>query len=105
LLTPYASDDVIIVGERSLVDSVRAMTKKSDEMYNLKFHKSGVKDPTPIPSDVNTSQSFSIRARDSTMGGKMPIHGPRRLTKPGPLFQGDYVIDSKSSKFRVLNQK
>jgi len=28
--------------------------------------------------------------RDSSTGGKMPVHGPRRLVKPGFLFNEDF---------------
>ena len=30
--------------------------------------------------------------RDSSTGGKMPVHGPRRVVKPGFLFNGDFEI-------------
>ncbi|XP_039824536.1 uncharacterized protein LOC120686402 isoform X2 [Panicum virgatum] len=103
------SPEVKIVGERSLDDSVRAMSKKSDIMYNSKLQKSAFKGSAPqalcpapnARSDVNDSQSFSFRARDSTTGGKLPVHGPRRVVKPGPLFKGGCVTGSNSNKFHV----
>jgi len=103
------SPEVKIVGERSLDDSVRAMSKKSDIMYNSKLQKSAFKGSAPqalcpapnAHSDVNDSQSFSFRARDSTTGGKLPVHRPRRVVKPGPLFKGGCVTGSNSNKFHV----
>ncbi|RLN12524.1 hypothetical protein C2845_PM09G11560 [Panicum miliaceum] len=103
------SDDLKIVGERSLADSVRDMSKKSDKMYNLKLQNSGVRVSTPQvfcslssqPSDANPSQSFSFRARASSTGDKLPIHGPRHLVKPGPLFKGDFVTSSNTNKIHI----
>ena len=85
------------------------MSKKSDIMYNSKLQKSAFKGSAPqalcpapsARSDVNDSQSFSFRARDSTTGGKLPVHGPRRVVKPGPLFKGGCVTGSNSNKFHV----
>ena len=85
------------------------MSKKSDTMYNSKLQKSAFKGSAPqalcpapsARSDVNDSQSFSFRTRDSTTGGKLPVHGPRRVAKPGPLFKGGCVTGSNSNKFHV----
>jgi len=103
------SPEVKIVGERSLDDSVRAMSKKSDTMYNSKLQKSAFKGSAPqalcpapsARSDVNDSQSFSFRAGDSTTGDKLPVHGPRRVAKLGPLFKGGCVTGSNTNKFHV----
>ncbi|KAG2573382.1 hypothetical protein PVAP13_7KG237555 [Panicum virgatum] len=86
------SPEVKIVGERSLDDS------KSS------FKGSAPQALCPAPSarfDVNDSQSFSFRARDSTSGGKCHVHGPRRVVKPGPLFKGGCVTGSNTNKFHV----
>lgn len=103
------SPGVKIVNERSLADSIKDMSKKSDEMYNLKLQKSIPLVSTPQcshpsssgPSNDYPSQSFSFRAKNSTTGGKLPIHGPRRVAKPGPLFRDDYVTGSSDNKFCV----
>jgi hypothetical protein len=43
-------------------------------------------------------------SRDSSSGGKIPLHGPRRIIKPSTLFGGDFettkanIIVSNSEK-------
>ncbi|RLN39520.1 hypothetical protein C2845_PM01G21680 [Panicum miliaceum] len=101
------SPEVQYIGQTSLSQSVRELTKKSDAMYNKKFRDPAFISPSPVKADdvvrcgsqsgVATFTSF--KARDSSTGGKVPVRGPRRVVKPGPLFRGDY--DVEKYKFSV----
>ncbi|CAL5050886.1 unnamed protein product [Urochloa decumbens] len=101
------SSEVQIVSEKTFSQSLRDMTRLGDDMYNKKF---GSKPPsaarTPVANIPSASQtpgsSFTdayprqpYMSRDSSTGGKLPPHGPRRPIKPGILFQGDYETDKK----------
>jgi len=51
---------------------------------------------------------LDIKHRDSSTGGKVPIHGPRRVVKPGPLFNVDFETTKKKisvSKSELRNYK
>ncbi|CAL4942344.1 unnamed protein product [Urochloa decumbens] len=69
--------DIQIVSQKSLSQSVRDMTKLADDIYNKKFCTK------PLP----------YVPKDSSTGGKLPLHGPRRAIKPAPLFQGEYETE------------
>ncbi|RLN11233.1 hypothetical protein C2845_PM09G07380 [Panicum miliaceum] len=105
---------------QSLADSVRALSKKSDDMYNLKLKKSGLRLSTPQamcpsssrPTDENPSQSFAYRSRDSSAGGKLPIRALDVLQNQEHLMKDVDEADQdllarafrRSSKAHPLNQ-
>ncbi|CAL4929460.1 unnamed protein product [Urochloa decumbens] len=105
--------EVEILAKTTLADNVRIMTQKCDEIYNSKLKRSGHSDDTPkdvIPSNLSSCH-FAIhtqpfRIRESTTGGQSPVHGPRRVIKPAPLFNDDYATAPKGfhvSKSQVDN--
>ncbi|RLN09635.1 hypothetical protein C2845_PM11G16190 [Panicum miliaceum] len=90
------------------------MTRKSDELYNKKFcsNNSATRTPSvPVGAGLFASDSSSAKtspimpyvSRDSSTGGKLPYYGPRRVVKPGPLFQGEYQTDR--NKISVSNSQ
>ncbi|CAL4994265.1 unnamed protein product [Urochloa decumbens] len=89
--------------KKSLSQSVRDMTKLADDMYNKKFCTKPVIEPRDACIDLTSASQQSPStypeskvpyvSRDSSTGGKLPLHGPRRPVKLGPLFQGDYETD------------
>ncbi|CAL4917542.1 unnamed protein product [Urochloa decumbens] len=97
--------DIQILAEKSLSQCVRDKTKIGDDMYNKKFcsklPSSSRTQAVDIASTSDSSGSSSAglspklpyQSRDSSTGGKLPVHGPRRPIKPGPIFQGDYETD------------
>lgn len=98
------SPDVKVLGSKSLVQSVAQMTKKSNAMYNSKLQLNGSSRTTTVndfhgthdeslPSYAHLTQSFVVKSKDLTSGGKLPLHGPRRFVNAGPLFRGDYDTD------------
>ncbi|RLM70314.1 hypothetical protein C2845_PM17G09660 [Panicum miliaceum] len=81
--------DVQFIAETTLSDSVRRMIKKSDDMYNSNLHRSENSAKTSDPdlvagsSGSRMNSQFSMfsqphRNFDSSTGGKLPLHGPRR---------------------------
>ncbi|CAL4931449.1 unnamed protein product [Urochloa decumbens] len=72
--------DIQIVSQKSLSQSVRDMTKLADDIYNKKFLYEAKPKLPYVP-------------KDSSTGGKLPLHGPRRAIKPAPLFQGEYETE------------
>ncbi|CAM0149038.1 unnamed protein product [Urochloa decumbens] len=105
--------EVEILAETTLADNVRIMTQKCDEIYNSKLKRSGHSDDTPkdvIPSNLSSchfaTHTQPFRIRESTTGGQSPVHGPRRVIKPAPLFNDDYATAPKGfhvSKSQVDN--
>jgi len=83
------------------------MTKRSDEIYNSNLQKSG--NNANISSGAGCSghhfnHQFSVlsqqhRRSDLITGGKLPIHGPRRFSKPAPISNSGFV--SASNVFAV----
>jgi len=78
------------------------MARQSDLIYNKRFRMSDAPSlPPPKQAatafcDLGSGSSLSMlptyHQRDSSTGGKMPVHGPRRVVKPGFLFNGDFEI-------------
>ena len=75
------------------------MTKRSDEIYNSNLQKSG--NNANISSGAGCSghhfnHQFSVlsqqhRRSDLITGVKLPIHGPRRFSKPAPISNSGFV--------------
>ncbi|CAL5013372.1 unnamed protein product [Urochloa decumbens] len=108
------SPEVQIIAERTLFDSVRAMGKNSDAMYNsmMKRSQGSFHTPTEVPPNNqsrshqlsrNPPSSVSYKVRDSSIGGQSHFYGPRRLVQQGPLFKGDYV--TTSCKYNVSSSE
>jgi hypothetical protein len=98
------SPEVEVVGSRSLSQKVGSMVKKAEVIYNSN-HKS-LKSPvqTPSISRVHVCPSNSsiepqygamlsdFKVRNSSTGGKVPIHGPRRPVAPSRYLSDDYDL-------------
>jgi len=103
--------DVEIIDERSLSDTIIRMTKRSDEIYNSNLLKSGNNANTSASGGSSADHlnhqlsmpSQPYRISDSTTGGKLPIHGPRRFAKPASIFNADFV--TSSNKFVVTKSE
>ena len=75
------------------------MTRRSDEIYNSNLLKSGNNANTSAGSGSSADHlnhqlsmpSQPYRISDSTTGGKLPIHGPRRFSKPAPISNSGFV--------------
>ncbi|CAL4980966.1 unnamed protein product [Urochloa decumbens] len=97
------TSDIQIVAQKSLSQSTRDMTKIADDIYNKKFCMKPVIESSDPTCDLTSAFQCSpctypepklpYVARDSSTGGKLPPHGPRRAIKPAPLFQGDYETE------------
>ncbi|XP_039841597.1 uncharacterized protein LOC120701853 [Panicum virgatum] len=111
-----SSPDVQILGEPSLEENVLNMSRKAEQLYNSNLQVSA-KTPNPVTAvgicasahhfDF-TSQSQPFKIRDSSTGGKQPLHGPRRLAFPGPVLRGDFVTNNKRfavTKSEIQNYK
>ncbi|KAG0526588.1 hypothetical protein BDA96_06G158200 [Sorghum bicolor] len=107
LLSESVSPEVRIVGAKSFSTCVGEVTKKTNDIYNSKLDLGG-SSSTPsqpltrsthlsLPSYARLSHSFAPKSQVVSTGGKVPLHGPRRLLNPGPLFRGDY--ETFKSKF------
>ncbi|KAG2648910.1 hypothetical protein PVAP13_1NG073200 [Panicum virgatum] len=79
------SPDIEVLGQTSFSQSALQMARQSDLIYNKRFRMSDA--PRSSLSMLPT-----YHQRDSSTGGKMPVHGPRRVVKPGFLFNGDFEI-------------
>ena len=92
------------------------MSRKAEQLYNSNLQVSA-KTPNPVTAvgicasahhfDF-TSQSQPFKIRDSSTGGKQPLHGPRRLAFPGPVLRGDFVTNNKRfavTKSEIQNYK
>ncbi|OQU85390.1 hypothetical protein SORBI_3004G230700 [Sorghum bicolor] len=117
-----SSPEVTIVGSRSLSQKLKSMGKKSEDVYNSNVNKSipGLKSShqslsktlgyacsTPIEGAGGSSRS-DFKIRDSSTGGKVPIHGPRRLVVPSRKIRDEFEIERskfKISKSQILNYK
>ncbi|CAL4958930.1 unnamed protein product [Urochloa decumbens] len=101
------SPEVQILAETTLAESVLAMSKKSDAMYNRNMRRSQdtfctttnevpAKGPCCLHQlSTNIPTSVSYKVRDSSNDGRLPNYGPKRLVQPGPLFKGDHVTNSR----------
>ncbi|TVU07143.1 hypothetical protein EJB05_47185, partial [Eragrostis curvula] len=105
------SPEVVIRGERTLSDSVRAMSKRSDADYDAKYHQnSSIKTPIHSAAVKESSQatgrevvSSEFKCRDSSMGGKEPHYGPRRVVFPSSKLREDFVGIKK--KYHVTSSE
>ncbi|CAM0153031.1 unnamed protein product [Urochloa decumbens] len=95
--------DIQIISQKSLSQSVRDMTKLVDDIYNKKFCTKPVIESGDRTCDLTSASQRSPSTypepklpyvpKDSSTGGKLPLHGPRRAIKPAPLFQGEYETE------------
>ncbi|CAL4956391.1 unnamed protein product [Urochloa decumbens] len=103
---------VEILAETTLADNVRAMTQKSDELYNSKLRRSRVSTVTPdadlpfghsgLGSHVqNGTQLFSTR--DTSTVSRIPVYGPRRFSKLSQMYKGD--SGTHTNKFQVTKSE
>ncbi|CAL4911134.1 unnamed protein product [Urochloa decumbens] len=108
------SPEVQIIGERSLADSVRDMSKKSDALYNSKFRRSQgtICSPIHVPENIpscsrplssNLAPSVTHKVRESTTAAKLPSYGSRRIGHSGASVGGQDV--SSSVKYHVSNSE
>ncbi|TVU32345.1 hypothetical protein EJB05_24070, partial [Eragrostis curvula] len=110
-LKDKVSPEVVITGERSLSDAVRAMSKKSDAHYDAQYNRSSsmktpiqasaAKASSQVPSQQQASSEF--KCRDSSKGGKEPHYGPRRVVFPPSKFREDFVGVKK--KYHVTSSE
>jgi hypothetical protein len=105
------SPDVEVVGSRYLSQKVGSMVKKAEVIYNA--NQKSLKSPvqTPSTSQVHVYPSNSsiepqhgamlsdFKVRNSSTGGKVPIHGPRRLVAPSRYLSDDFV--TQKNKWHV----
>ena len=89
------------------------MGKKSNILYNLKLQNSSSGVHTPresilkigghsslIPNQFAQSSSKSnFKILESSNGGKVPLHGPRRTVKPSQYMGDEFEI--QRGKFKV----
>lgn len=95
------------------------MGKKSEAAYNSKL-QSGFGSsrnslskthgyPSLSPNQFARSSSKSdFKLSDSSTGGKVPIHGPRRVVKPSSCLGDEFEIERtkfKVNKSQILNFK
>ncbi|CAO1947031.1 unnamed protein product [Urochloa humidicola] len=105
--------DVQILAENTLGDNVRAMTQKSDALYNSKLRRSRCSNSmsdADLPlepsgsrhiSDYNT-HSQPLISNDSSVS-QNPIHGSRRLTKTHSVQHLESF--SRTSNFHVTKSE
>jgi hypothetical protein len=89
-------------------------------MYNSQFGKSRMSSRTPVLSLVKTHgfpadssidpESFANRSdsevRNSSTGGKLPLHGARRMVFPSRVLTDDFIVTGdkfKVSKSEIAN--
>ena len=85
------------------------MSKVSEEVYNSNL-RSSIKTPGSVQRvGVSGSQPSSrFKPSDSSTGGKLPLHGPRRFAVASKVYCRDYVTATNKfsvSKSEVLNYK
>ncbi|KAG0518195.1 hypothetical protein BDA96_09G154600 [Sorghum bicolor] len=110
--------EVTVVGSLSLSQKLKSMGKKSDALYNSKLHSSmsAFKSlsktrgyPCPSPNSFGGSSSKSdFKLSDSSTGGKVPIHGPRRAVFPSGIMSDEFDIvrvTFKVNKSKIMNYK
>ncbi|KAL6880152.1 hypothetical protein ACP4OV_011717 [Aristida adscensionis] len=78
---PKENSEVQIVAEVKFSDKCANLSKKAEAIYNER-------------NGLNCDGSKSIEV--STSGGKLPVHGPRRLIYPNKAACGPFVMNSKS---------
>lgn len=86
-------------------------------MYNSKLEKSSTI-PQKVPLSLSKTHGFSLdssidpeldanrsafKIRDSSTGGKLPIHGPRRMVCPSRVLNEDFIFSEP--KFKVLKSE
>uniref|UniRef100_K3Y235 Ubiquitin-like protease family profile domain-containing protein n=1 Tax=Setaria italica TaxID=4555 RepID=K3Y235_SETIT len=99
----------------TLAENVHDMVQKADALYNANSNnfKSSIQTPSVrkihvCPSnsslDPESFQKFpDFKVRNSSTGGKVPIHGPRRLVVPSH-FLADKIV-TQSNKYHVSKSK
>jgi hypothetical protein len=112
--------EVEVVGSRSLSQKVGSMVKKAEVIYNS--NQKSLKSPvqTSSISRVHVCPSNSsiepqcgamlsdFKVRNSSTGGKVPIHGPRRPVAPNRYLSDDFVTQNNKwhvSKSEIENYK
>jgi len=81
--------------------------------YNSKLDLGGCSRSTPsqhlshwthesFPSYAPLSHSFVQKCQVVSIGGKVPLHGPKRFVNHGPLFRSDY--ETFKSKFYEVSK-
>nr|TKW20037.1 hypothetical protein SEVIR_4G059200v2 [Setaria viridis] len=110
-----SSPNIQIVGSRTLAENVHDMVQKADALYNANSNnfKSSIQTPSVrkihvCPSnsslDPESFQKFpDYKVRNSSTGGKVPIHGPRRLVVPSHFLADKFV--TQSNKYHVSKSK
>lgn len=121
-LVIVSSPEVAIVGSISLSQKLRSMDKKTEVVYNSKLQKSSSVLLTPDKSlkkirgypslspnqFVGSSSKSDFKVSDSSTGGKLPIHGPRRNVKPSHFYSYEFEIKRvifKVDKSQIKNCK
>ncbi|TVU40890.1 hypothetical protein EJB05_14373, partial [Eragrostis curvula] len=116
------SPEIQFLGERSIFDKVQESTRKSELQYNEKFHYSQGSSNTKkiaatrINLDSLGSRPFPRVSADQlqydrevhSSGGKLPLHGPRRVMKPSRFLSSEFVTRKPSfsvNKSELLNYK
>ncbi|CAD6259309.1 unnamed protein product [Miscanthus lutarioriparius] len=108
-----SSPEVAIVGSMSLSQKLRSMGKKSEVVYNSKLQNSssglltskkslskihGYPSVSPNQFAGSSGKSDS-KVSNSSTGGKVPLHGPRRNVKPNRFYSDEFEIER--GKFKV----
>jgi len=117
-----SSPEVTIVGSRSLSQKLRLLRNKSEEVYNSKVQKSIVHLDSSRKSELNissypslkrnkfadSSSKYSLNLTQSSTGGKLPLHGPRRTVFPSRAMGDEFEIERakfRVNKSQILNYK
>ncbi|OQU92436.1 hypothetical protein SORBI_3001G343766 [Sorghum bicolor] len=117
-----SSPEVTIVGSRSLSQKLMSMGKKSEALYDSKLQssRSGLVTPRPSVSKVHgypsvignqfsrSSSKSDFKISESSTGGKVPLHGPRRVVKPSHYVSDEFEIQRvkfKVSKSQIMKYK
>ncbi|XP_066347967.1 uncharacterized protein [Miscanthus floridulus] len=113
---------IICTGSRPFLETVKHQTKKSDAMYNSNLENMRMSTQTPcfslgkthgFPADLSVNpESLANRSdfkvRDSSTGGKVPLHGPRRMVCPNRVLINDFIGNEdkfKPSPSELANYK
>lgn len=98
------------------------MRNKSEEVYNSKVQKSIVHLDSSRKSELNissypslkrnkfadSSSKYSLNLTQSSTGGKLPLHGPRRTVFPSRAMGDEFEIERakfRVNKSQILNYK
>ncbi|CAD6229334.1 unnamed protein product [Miscanthus lutarioriparius] len=114
-LKPSSKAGLLLLLLISLSQKLRSMGKKSEILYNSKLQNSSSSVHTPresvlkigghpslIPNQFAQSSSKSdFKISESSTGGKVPLHGPRRTVKPSQYMGDEFEIEKGKFKVRV----